>query len=231
MRVLGLVPARGGSKGIARKNIRLLAGKPLVAYTAKSALASLRLARVVLTTEDREIAKIGQCCGLEVPFLRPSDLASDETPMIAVVRHALGASRLGRRVRRSVPAAAHQSLSAPGRHRRRHRVARDHRRRLGHFVCRRRRETSGSHEIHYGGRTRHRSTFCGSIRRPETPGVAEDLSPRGLDLRNQDGGSPGGRVVQRPGLSRWIVPEERACNIDTPFDLFIAEQIISGVGV
>lgn len=89
--VLGLIPARGGSKGIPRKNIRLLAGRPLLEYTAEAALAARRLHRVVLSTEDEEIAEIGRRCGLEVPFRRPPELARDETPMLPVVAHALRA--------------------------------------------------------------------------------------------------------------------------------------------
>lgn len=89
MRVLGLVPARGGSKGIPRKNIRLLAGKPLLQYTAESALRAERLTRVVLSTDDAEIAEVGRTCGLDVPFMRPADIARDETPTLPVVQHAL----------------------------------------------------------------------------------------------------------------------------------------------
>jgi len=87
--VLGVIPARGGSKGIPRKNIRLLGGKPLLQYTAEAALAARRLARVVLSTEDAEIAEVGRRCGLEVPFLRPAELARDETPTLPVLRHAV----------------------------------------------------------------------------------------------------------------------------------------------
>jgi CMP-N-acetylneuraminic acid synthetase len=89
MRVVGLVPARGGSKGVPRKNVRLLGGRPLLAYTAEAARKARRLSRVVLSTEDPEIAEIGRRFGLEVPFLRPVDLARDETPMLPVVQHAL----------------------------------------------------------------------------------------------------------------------------------------------
>lgn len=88
MRVLGLVPARGGSKGIAGKNLRDLGGKPLLAWTADAARAAQRLARVVLSTEDERIAAIGRAVGLDVPFLRPPELARDETPMLPVVVHA-----------------------------------------------------------------------------------------------------------------------------------------------
>jgi CMP-N,N'-diacetyllegionaminic acid synthase len=89
MRVLGLVPARGGSRGVPRKNIRLLGGKPLLWYTAQAARQAQRLTRIVLSTDDEEIAEIGRRAGLEVPFLRPQDLAQDDTPMLPVVRHAL----------------------------------------------------------------------------------------------------------------------------------------------
>jgi CMP-N-acetylneuraminic acid synthetase len=89
MKTLGLVPARGGSKGIPRKNIRTLAGRPLLEYTARAALAAESLAKVVLSTEDPAIADAGRAAGLDVPFLRPPELAEDETPTLPVVRHAL----------------------------------------------------------------------------------------------------------------------------------------------
>jgi len=88
-KVLGLVPARGGSKGIPRKNVRLLRGKPLLEYTAQVARESARLARTVLSTDDEEIAELGRKIGLEVPFLRPAELAQDGTPMVDVILHAL----------------------------------------------------------------------------------------------------------------------------------------------
>lgn len=89
MRVLGLIPARGGSKGVARKNVRLLAGRPLLQYTVETARASRALSRIVLTTEDEEIANEGRRLGAEVPFMRPPSLAADTTPMLPVVQHAV----------------------------------------------------------------------------------------------------------------------------------------------
>jgi CMP-N-acetylneuraminic acid synthetase len=91
MRVLGIIPARGGSKGIPRKNIRPLAGKPLLAYTAEAARAARHLERTILSTDDLEIAEVGRRCGLEVPFLRPPGLACDHTPTLPVLRHAVHA--------------------------------------------------------------------------------------------------------------------------------------------
>lgn len=89
MRVLGVVPARAGSKGVPGKNTRLLGGRPLLAYTADAALVAARLDRVVLTTDDEAIAEVGSRSGLDVPFLRPPELAADDTPMIAVLQHAV----------------------------------------------------------------------------------------------------------------------------------------------
>jgi CMP-N-acetylneuraminic acid synthetase len=87
--VLGLIPARGGSKGIVGKNIRILAGKPLLAHTASAARKSSFLSRIVLSTDDPEIAAVGRSEHLDVPFLRPAELAEDSTPMIDVVLHCL----------------------------------------------------------------------------------------------------------------------------------------------
>jgi CMP-N-acetylneuraminic acid synthetase len=88
-RVLGLIPARGGSKSIPHKNIAPLAGRPLLAYTCEAALGSRRLTRVILSTDDEEIARIGRDCGVEVPFMRPPELAADDTPSLPVARHAV----------------------------------------------------------------------------------------------------------------------------------------------
>jgi CMP-N,N'-diacetyllegionaminic acid synthase len=89
MNTLGVVPARGGSKGIARKNLALLAGRPLLAYTADAARGSRRLTRVVVSTDDQQIADAARELGLEVPFLRPADLANDTAPMLPVLLHAV----------------------------------------------------------------------------------------------------------------------------------------------
>jgi CMP-N-acetylneuraminic acid synthetase len=88
MIAIGIVPARGGSKGIPRKNIALLGGKPLLAHTAEAAGAARRLARCILSTDDPEIAAAGREYGLDVPFLRPPELATDTTPSLDVMIHA-----------------------------------------------------------------------------------------------------------------------------------------------
>ncbi len=88
-RILGLIPARGGSKALPRKNVLPLAGKPLIAWTIEAALASKYLDRVVLSSDDPEIMEVSQAWGCEVPFQRPADLAADETATIDAVLHAL----------------------------------------------------------------------------------------------------------------------------------------------
>jgi CMP-N-acetylneuraminic acid synthetase len=87
--VLGVIPARGGSKGVPRKNARELAGKPLVVHTIEAATTSTTLTRVILSTDDEEIATIGRRHGADVPFLRPDDLARDDSPTLPVVLHAM----------------------------------------------------------------------------------------------------------------------------------------------
>jgi CMP-N-acetylneuraminic acid synthetase len=85
---VGVVPARGGSKGIPRKNLAPVAGRPLLAYTAQAARQAKTLQRCLLSTDDPEIAEVGRRCGLEVPFLRPRELASDTARSVDVLLHA-----------------------------------------------------------------------------------------------------------------------------------------------
>jgi CMP-N,N'-diacetyllegionaminic acid synthase len=86
--ILGVIPARGGSKGVPRKNIRPLAGKPLIHYTVESARKSRLLNRVVVSTDDMEIAEFTNNMGSEV-LMRPDTLARDDTPMASVIQHVL----------------------------------------------------------------------------------------------------------------------------------------------
>jgi CMP-N-acetylneuraminic acid synthetase len=88
-RVLALVPARGGSKGIPDKNIRPLAGRTLLDYAARAAAESGVIDRIILSTDSERIAAEGRRVGLEVPFMRPAELAQDDTPMLPVIEHAL----------------------------------------------------------------------------------------------------------------------------------------------
>ncbi len=86
---LAVIPARGGSKTILRKNIKPLCGRPLIEYTLDAAKASKLLNRIVLSTDNEEIASIGRKKGSKVPFLRPEELAGDDCPTLPVIQHAV----------------------------------------------------------------------------------------------------------------------------------------------
>ncbi len=89
-RVLAVIPARGGSKGVPRKNIRDLCGKPVIAWTIETALAAGDdLHRVIVSTDDPEIAVAAHAFGVEAPFMRPAELATDEAPGLPVIQHAV----------------------------------------------------------------------------------------------------------------------------------------------
>ncbi len=89
MKTIALIPARLGSKGIIRKNIKLFCGKPLIAWTIECALSSSHIDKVIVSTDSIEIAEISKAFGADVPFLRPSSLATDESTRNEVILHAL----------------------------------------------------------------------------------------------------------------------------------------------
>ncbi|MCP4497948.1 MAG: pseudaminic acid cytidylyltransferase, partial [Phycisphaeraceae bacterium] len=86
---IAVIPARGGSKRIPRKNVRPFAGKPIIGWSIEAALASGRFDRVVVSTDDPEVAQVSVEFGAEVPFVRPSALSDDHTGTGPVVRHAV----------------------------------------------------------------------------------------------------------------------------------------------
>lgn len=88
---LGIIPARSGSKGVKDKNIRMVAGKPLIAYTIEAAAQSALLTDCIVSTESERIAAVAKQCGGTVPFLRPAELATDDAPTIDVLMHAVAA--------------------------------------------------------------------------------------------------------------------------------------------
>lgn len=227
MRVLGLVPARGGSVGVPRKNIRPLLGRPLLAYTAEAALAARRLSRVVLSTDDEEIAAVGRSLGLEVPFLRPAELARSETPSLPVVQHAIrfleeegdvfdavcllqpthplrrsedidgAVALLERTGADSVLSFVDAGEKHPARMKWIDGDGRVHNPPYGETVEGQRRQDLPKVWLREG-----------SLYVTRTSVLMEQGSFQGSDCR------------------AWIVPVERAVNIDTPFDLFLAEQIL-----
>lgn len=89
-RILAVIPARGGSKGVPRKNVRMVGSKPLIAYTITAAAALKdQFHRLIVSTDDNEIAEIALKYGAEVPFMRPAELAGDKVPMVPVLQHAV----------------------------------------------------------------------------------------------------------------------------------------------
>ena len=87
--ILGVIPARGGSTGVPRKNLRLVSGKPLIAHAIENGRACKRIDKLMVSTDSEEIAKVAESAGAWVPFIRPFHLAQNDSPMLAVLEHAL----------------------------------------------------------------------------------------------------------------------------------------------
>lgn len=228
MRVLGIITARGGSKGIPGKNITPLAGKPLLAWTVDAALASQRLSRVVLSTDNDAIADVGRSCGVEVPFMRPPELARDDTPTVPVLQHMVRtlaeagdaydavfvlqpthplrlASDIDGAITLLEQTGADSVISFTP-------VGDAHPARMKWID-----EDGRVHDPEFGeqfeGQRRQDLPPLllreGSVYVTRTRVLMEQSSLKGSDCR------------------AWTVPRERACNIDEPFDLWLAEQMMS----
>jgi CMP-N-acetylneuraminic acid synthetase len=227
MKTLAIVTARGGSKGIPRKNIVPLLGKPLLAYTAEAALAAKRLTRIILSTDDEEIARVGRSCGLEVPFMRPRELARDETPTIPVLQDVVRKLELAGE---SYDAVFTLQPTTP---------------------LRRPEDIDGAIEllertgadsvisfVDVGEKHPARMKFIESDGRALDPPFAEQFEgQRRQDLPKLYLREGSIYLTRRAVLMKqnslkggncraWIIPQERACNIDAPFDLFLAEQML-----
>ncbi|MBQ48900.1 MAG: acylneuraminate cytidylyltransferase, partial [Zetaproteobacteria bacterium] len=88
-KVVGVIPARGGSKGLPNKNILCLGGKPLIAWTIEAALSSKHIDKVIVTTDSPDIASISESYGADIPFVRPANLATDSSKTIDVLKHSI----------------------------------------------------------------------------------------------------------------------------------------------
>src|ERR1700722_1620648 len=86
---IAIIPARGGSKRIPRKNIRQFCGKPMISWSIEAARASAIFDAIVVSTDDDEIASVAETFGAEAPFRRPAELANDHTPTLPVIAHAI----------------------------------------------------------------------------------------------------------------------------------------------
>jgi len=227
MRVVGVVTARGGSKGIPRKNVRLLCGRPLLQYTAEAAMGSRLLSRTILSTDDETIAEVGRQCGLDVPFMRPAELARDDTPTIPVLQHAVRKLEEAGEYYDAIltlqptnPLRRPQDIDGTiellektgadsvisfvdvgDKHPARMKVIGED----GHVI-----DPPFAEEFEGQPRQKLPKLYLreGSIYLTRRVVLMEQNSLKGRDCR------------------AWIIPEERACNIDTPFDLFLAEQML-----
>jgi CMP-N-acetylneuraminic acid synthetase len=231
IRVLGIIPARGGSKGILRKNLAPLLGKPLLAYTAEAALASRRLTRTVLSTDDEKIAETGRLLGIDVPFMRPAELASDDVPTLPVLQDVV--KKLEAAGERYDAILTLQPTNP----------------------LRRADDIDGAIEllertgadsvlsfVDIGERHPARMKWIDGDGRVSDPPFAEAFEgqPRQqlakLYLREGSIYLTRRSVLMEQNSLKgkdcraWLIPEERARNIDTPFDLRIAEYILQVQG-
>jgi CMP-N-acetylneuraminic acid synthetase len=227
MRVLGIITARGGSKGIIRKNVAPLLGKPLLAYTAEAALASKRLTRTVLSTDDEYIAAVGRSCGIDVPFMRPAELAGDDVPTLPVLQDVVRMLETrGERYDAILTLQPTNPLRRPE----------DIDGAIDLL------ERTGADSVisfsDVGERHPARMKTIDASGRVTDPPFAEAFEgqPRQqlskLYLRNGSIYLTRRSVLMESNSLKgsdcraWIIPEERACNIDTPLDLLIVEQIL-----
>ena len=227
MKILGIVTARGGSKSIPRKNLALLAGKPLLAYTAEAALAARGLSRVVLSTDDPEIADAGRSMGLDVPFLRPAELARDDTPTVPVLQDVV------RRLEangESIDAIFTLQPTNPLRLSSDIDGAAELLERTGAdsvigFAPVGERHPARMKAIDIQGRVTEpvsAEALEGQRRQDLTPLFLRDGSvylTRRETLMQQNS-------LKGNDCRAWLIPLERACNIDEPLDLYLCEQLL-----
>ena len=226
MSVIALIPARGGSKGIPRKNLAPLAGKPLIAWTIEAALGSKNVRRVIVSTDDPEIAKVARQHGAEVPFLRPPDLAADEAGALGVALHAL--DWLGENAGEEPEYLLLLQPTSP---------------------LRMTADIDAAIDL---ARTRGADAVLGVCeaephpflaRRVDESGVLSDFIPlaekpvrrqdfpeayvlNGALYLNRSASLRASRTFQPPGALALVMPRERSLDIDTPLDLRLAEALL-----
>jgi CMP-N,N'-diacetyllegionaminic acid synthase len=227
LKILGIIPARGGSKGIPHKNITPLAGKPLLAYTAEAAKGSRRLTRTVLSTDDPCIAEVGKQLGLDVPFMRPERLAGDDVLTLPVLQDVVARLEQENEFYDAVftlqptnPLRLSEDIDG---------------------AVELLEKTGADSVISFvpvGEKHPARMKEVGEDLRVIDPPFAESMEglPRqklakyylregSVYLTRRDVLMEMNSIKGRD-CRAWQMPEERACNIDTPFDLFLAEQLL-----
>jgi len=222
---VGIIPARGGSKGVDRKNIRSLAGRPLIAHTIDAANDADELDRAIVTTDDTEIREVAREYGGDAPFRRPPELATDEAAMAPVVEHAISYLEDEEDYTCSAivllqPTSPLRTASHIDRAIQRHResdvttvvsVFEDH-------SYRWRPQEDGAEQLNYTGEV--------SRRQDKVPEYVENGAIYIADVEQflAHGDLRGGTV----GLSE--MSERRSIDVDTEFDLWLAEQLVQHLG-
>lgn len=227
-RVVAGIFARGGSKGVPRKNVRLIGGKPLIAHAIEAALASSLIDRVIVSTDDAEIADVARAWGAEVPFMRPAELARDDSPEWLAWQHAiqtLGGASWDAFV--SVP------TTSPLR-------------KVEDIDACIAKLLGGDADIVITVRKAERSPYFNMVTLDEQGGARLVITPEQATFRRQDApqvfdvttvayAARPAFVLSSTGLFQGrveavVVPAERAIDIDTEFDFRMAECLLQQSG-
>jgi len=215
---LAVIPARGGSKGVHRKNIRLLGDRPLIAWTIRAAKESASVGRVIVSTDDPEIAEIARAWGAETPFIRPAELSGDETPGDAPFRHAVDQVpgfdisvllQPTSPFRNAADIDASVALARPGR--------------SAVSVCEVLKHPAWMFTIGEDGLTPILPAMTGIARRQDLPPVYA-LNGAIYVMASSDL-KAGARLVG-PGTQAYVMPLERSIDIDTEGDLSTAAALL-----
>jgi N-acylneuraminate cytidylyltransferase len=228
MDVVALICARGGSKGLPGKNIRPLAGKPLIAWAIQQAQAVKRVRRIMVSTDSKEIAELARAAGAEVPFLRPAELAQDSSPEWLVWRHAL--EYLKEHEGRYPDALVIVPATAPLR------AVEDLEHCLDEYE-------KGEADVVITVSDAHRSPYFNMVKAESDGCVSLVIPPDSTVSRRQDAPvvydmttvgyvAKPDFVLSRDGIFQGKVrhvrvPAERALDIDTPLDFMIAECLMA----
>jgi CMP-N-acetylneuraminic acid synthetase len=227
---IGLICARGGSKGVARKNIRLLGGKPLIGWAIEVARNCPSLDRVVVSTEDSEIAELARGFGAEVPFIRPRELAQDGSPELLVWRHAI--QTLGAQTGRIADVLVSIPTTSPFRSVEDVEVCVAGLHGGSADLCI---TVRHAHRNPYFNMVRLTDGWAGLVATPPTPIFNRQDAPEVFEITTVAYAAKAAYVLRAERLlgdrvRATIVPEERSLDIDTEMDLAFAEFLLKRKG-
>lgn len=229
--IVGLIPARGGSRGIPGKNVRMVAGKPLIAYTIEAARKSACIDELVLSTDSARIAKVAKKFGLETDALRPAHLATDTAKTLDVVRYEL--NRLQKKLKRPIDLVVLLQPTAPLR------TAQDIDGACAMFLKQKKNnslvsvcDVGGMHpKVMYTQQGDHLTPFLKTGGKAQRRQSFERVYARNgaLYLFTPKQAMEGDWVISQTPLM-YLMPRERSLNIDEPFDLKLLEGVLKTYG-